>query len=70
MLLRFVALGFPIMLFLIPLLLGAGIGAACGAPYLTFECVLLLAIAQTLCLGICFLALTRPSWQPWSEAAI
>ena len=55
---RFVGLEFPVILFLIPLLLGAMIGAAFGAPRLAAEFLLLIAINQTLCLGILFFALT------------
>ena len=61
---RFVGLEFPVILFLIPLLLGAVIGAALGAPHLTAEFLLLVAINQTLCLGILFFALTGVPGQP------
>jgi hypothetical protein len=55
---RFVGLEFPVVLFLIPLLLGTAIGAARKAPYLTLEFFLLIVIAQTLLLGILYCALT------------
>lgn len=70
---RFVGLEFPVILFLIPLLLGAGIGAALGAPHLTAEFLLIIAISQTLCLGILFFALTglpglpRPGATLWQR---
>ncbi len=55
---RFVALGFPLIFFMVALLLSTMIGAAFGASYLTMEFFLLIAISQTLSLGFCFYAMT------------
>lgn len=67
---RFVGLGLPVALFLIPLLLGALIGAAFDAPHLTTEFLLLAAISQTLCLGVLFFALTGVPGQPRPGATL
>lgn len=67
---RFVGLEFPVVLFLIPLLLGAVIGAAFGAPHFTAEFLLLVAISQTLSLGILFFALTGVPGQPRPGATL
>lgn len=65
---RFVGFGLPVVLFLIPLVLGAAIGAAYGAPYLTAEFFFLIVISQTLFLGICYFALTGVPGQPGTGA--
>ena len=67
---RFVGLEFPVVLFLIPLLLGAAIGAVYRAPYLTAEFFFLTAIAQTLFFGICYFALTGVPGQPGTGATL
>lgn len=67
---RFVGLEFPVALFLIPLLLGALIGASFDAPNLTAEFLLLTAISQTLCLGILYFALTGVTGQPRPGATL
>ncbi|MBC8126418.1 MAG: hypothetical protein H8M99_04625 [Gloeobacteraceae cyanobacterium ES-bin-144] len=67
---RFVALEFPALLFLVPLLLGALIGAVFGAPFLNAEFLLLIAIGQTLCLGVIFFALTGIPGQPRTNATL
>ncbi len=55
---RLVALDLPVVLFLIPLAVGAAIGAAYRAPYLTGEFFGLIALAQSLFLGIFYFVLT------------
>ena len=67
---RFVGLSFPVVLFLIALLLSAVIGAALGARYLTTEFFFLIAISQTLFLGLTYFALTGMPGQPRTGASI
>ena len=67
---RFVALAFPVVLFLIALLLSTGIGAAFGARRLTAEFFFLIAICQTLFLGTSYFALTGMPGQPGTGASI
>ena len=67
---RFVGLGFPVVLFLIPLLLGALIGASFAAPHLTAEFLLMTAISQTLGLGVLFFTLTGVPGQPRPGATL
>lgn len=67
---RFVALEFPAVFFLAALLLAAAIGAAFHAPRLTAELLLLLAVAQTLLLGMLYFTLTGLPGQPRTGATI
>ncbi len=67
---RFVALTFPVLLFLIALVLSAWIGMMFGARNLTTEFFLLVAIGQTLFLGFSYFALTGIPGQPGTGATI
>lgn len=67
---RFVGLEFPVVVFLVALLLGAVFGVALGAPLLTMEFLLIIAITQTLGLGILFFALTGVPGQPRPGATL
>ncbi len=67
---RFVAFTFPVILFLIALLLGAVIGLVFGARYLTTEFFFLTAISQTLFLGVLYFILTGLPGQSKTGASI
>ena len=67
---RWVGLEFPVILFLLTLLLGAAFGTAFGAPHLTAEFLLLVAISQTLTLGVLYFALTGVPGQPRPGASL
>lgn len=65
---RFVALEFSAVFFLAALLLAAAIGTVFHAPRLSAELLLLLAIGQTLLLGMFYFALTGIPGQPRTGA--